>query len=99
MKTVRKTGVKEKSNLLRVVFGTALILLIPMAAMRQGAEVNWTAFDFIFMGALLFTAGFMLDLAIRRAGKYRKAAILAIAGLFLYVWAELAVGVFTNLGS
>ena len=86
-------------NILSVAVVTGLILLIPLIAMQFTTEVNWTAFDFAVMGTLLFVTGLLLDLALRKAGQYRAAAILGIVVLFLYIWAELAVGVFTNWGS
>lgn len=61
--------------------------------------MNWDLFDFVVMGALLFATGLMLDLAIRKTGKYRIPVVILIVLAFLYIWAELAVGIFTNLGS
>lgn len=93
----------------RVAFGVALILLVPFLLMQFGVELydpgsgsgtlNWSAFDFIVMGALLFVAGLLLDFLIRKAGKYRVPGIIIVAVLFFWLWAELAVGVFTDLGS
>jgi uncharacterized membrane protein len=51
------------------------------------------------MGTLLFITGLGLDLVMRKAGKYKVAAVIGIVVLFLWIWAELAVGVFTNIGS
>jgi len=51
------------------------------------------------MGAILFVTGLMLDLARRKMGKYRVAAVITIVVLFLWLWVELAVGLFTNWGS
>lgn len=86
-------------NSARVALGTALILLVPLGAMQFTDEVNWTLSDFVVAGVLLFGAGLLLDLAIRKAGKYRIAAAAAVVLAFLWLWAELAVGVFTNWGS
>lgn len=80
-----------------LIAGTALgLLLIPFIAMQFTNEVAWTASDFLIMGALLLSVGFLVELAIRYVSKmeYRVVAILAILGLFLLIWAELAVGVF-----
>jgi hypothetical protein len=68
-------------------------------AMQFSSEVNWTLSDFIIMGAILFVTGFMLDLARRKMGKYRIAGVITIVVLFLWLWVELAVGLFTNWGS
>jgi len=86
-------------SILAVAVVTGLILLIPLIAMQFTTEVNWSPFDFIVMGGFLFVTGLLLDFAIRKAGKYRAAAILGILVLFLYIWAGLAVGIFTNWGS
>lgn len=84
----------------RIALATAAILLIPLIAMQFTTEVNWQPTDFIVMGALLFGMASLFVLAARRVPRKHR---LLIGGLFvaafLYVWAELAVGVFTNLGS
>lgn len=78
---------------------TAVILLIPLTAMQFSNEVVWTVSDFIVAGALLSGTGSLFVLTARRIKKYRLlTGILFFTGL-LYVWAELAVGIFTNLGS
>ena len=86
---------------LRVVLGTAAILLVPLVAMQFTSEVNWTGSDFLVAAVLLLGAGSVLDLLLRRLPSRRQR--LAGAGLlglaFAYVWAELAVGIFFHLGS
>jgi hypothetical protein len=89
----------QSKNILYILLGTVGILLIPLIAMQFTDEVNWSAGDFVVMGALLFGTGLLLDLVRREAGKYRMAGTVAVIVLFLYIWAELAVGVFTNWGS
>lgn len=86
-------------NLLRVMLITSAILLVPLIAMQFTNEVNWTLSDFVIMGTLLSVTGILVDLAWRTLGKYRALAIVGVLGLFLWLWAELAVGVFTNWGS
>lgn len=86
-------------NLLRVILITGAILLVPLIAMQFTNEVNWTLSDFVIMGSLLLVTGLLVDLAWRTLGKYRALAIVAVVGLFLWLWAELAVGIFTNWGS
>lgn len=84
---------------LYIALGTLGILLIPLVAMRFTSEVQWTLSDFAIMGAILFVTGTLIDLALHTLGRYRIAAILAIVFLFLWLWVELAVGLFTNWGS
>jgi hypothetical protein len=82
-----------------MALATALVLLIPLVAMTFTNEVAWTFSDFVVAGMLLFGAGSLFVLAARRATKYRALVGLAVGAALLYVWAELAVGVFTGLGS
>lgn len=83
-----------------IAAATLVILLIPLIAMQASSEVNWALSDFIIMGFLLFGAGSALVLVARLASKkYRLLAVLAVTAVFMYIWAELAVGVFTTLGS
>ena len=86
-------------NMLRVALVTGAILLVPLIAMQFTAEVNWTLSDFMIMGTMIFVTGLLVDLAWRTLGKYRAFAIVGIIGLFLWLWVELAVGLFTNWGS
>lgn len=68
--------------------------------MQFSSEANWGIFDFIVAGALVFTVGFIYELIARKMSKSKKIIIgLAILGITLWLWAELAVGVFTRWGS
>lgn len=83
-----------------VALATGLILLIPLTAMQFTAEVNWDGFDFLVMGALLFGMGSLFVLVSRKVP--RRVRLLSAGAFllaFLYLWAELAVGIFTSLGS
>lgn len=83
-----------------IALGTCLILLIPMIAMQFTNEVNWDTKDFVVMGFLLLGTSSLFVLVSRRAGRRRRVVIgIMFAALFAYVWAELAVGIFTTLGS
>ncbi|MFM6987973.1 MAG: hypothetical protein ACKOXG_04810 [Arenimonas sp.] len=83
-----------------LAMATGVLLLIPLIAMQFTAEVDWDATDFIVMGGLIFTAGSVFVLIARQVKeKHRLPAALLVAAGFLYVWAELAVGIFTDWGS
>lgn len=83
-----------------IVLATCFILLVPLGAMQFATDVNWDATDFIVMGGLLFGTGTVFVLAARKASRKHWLAIGVGGALaFLYLWAELAVGIFTNLGS
>ena len=88
-------------SLLLVALVTAAILMIPLVAMQYTTEVNWTGFDFVAAGTLLLLTGLVLTFALRmvRSTQGRLVAVGLIGLGFLYCWAELAVGIFTNLGS
>ena len=78
---------------------TAAILLVPLVATRLSDEVTWTLADFVVMGGLVFGAGLAFIVAARRVTRYRALIGAALLGGLIFVWAELAVGVFTDLGS
>ena len=88
-------------GMLRVAAGTAFILLIPLVAMQFTSDVDWGLLDFIIIGTLLFSAGLLHELLVRNTRDNRRRIIIGavIAVAVLYIWAELAVGIFTNLGS
>ena len=90
-----------KRSVLRVLLGTGAVLLVPLLAMQFTREVNWTALDFVVAAILLAGAGFALELAVGRVAntKQRLLWVGAIALAFVYVWAELAVGIFFHFGS
>src|SRR6185312_12462820 len=79
---------------------TGVALLIPLIAMQFTREVSWSGTDFLVMGCLLFGVGSAFVLVARKVPRrYRVALAVAFAAALGYVWTELAVGVFTNLGS
>ena len=78
----------------------ALILLLPLFAMKVTDQVVWDVADFAFFGALLVGAGGTYELAARKTGKtaYRAAVGVALAAAFLLVWVNGAVGVIGTEG-
>ncbi|SFD85437.1 hypothetical protein [Massilia yuzhufengensis] len=88
-------------SLLVVALVTAAILTIPLVAMQYTTEVAWTGSDFAAAGVLLALAGLALTFALRkvRTTQGRLLAAAAVGLALLYCWAELAVGIFTSLGS
>ncbi len=88
-----KTGNKRILLLFAAVIG---ILSIPLIAMQLTNEVNWTAFDFLIMGILLFGTAIIIELIIRNVKTLKARIILCAVVVFilLIIWAELAVGIF-----
>jgi hypothetical protein len=78
-----------------VAVATVAILMIPFVGMRISNDWNWSLFDFIVMGALIFGTGLAYVLISRKGGTtaYRFAVGTALAAAFLLVWINLAVGV------
>lgn len=79
-----------------ILITIALLLLIPLIAMQFTDEVNWSVFDFVIAGTLLFGTGVLCELALRKikSFKYRLAILTCILLVLLAIWAELAVGIF-----
>ena len=79
----------------------ALILIVPLVAMQFTDEVNWTRSDFVVAGVLLFGSALIYELATNNMTNTnnRLAVGIVVAAVLLWLWAELAVGVFTDWGS
>jgi len=83
------------------IASTACVLFaIPLVAMQFTTEVNWNGTDFIVWSLLLLVAGSIGILVTSKLprSKWLGAGVL-ITLVFVYIWAELAVGIFTNIGS
>ncbi|MCB1554768.1 MAG: hypothetical protein KDJ14_13250 [Xanthomonadales bacterium] len=72
------------------------LLLAPWVAMQFTAEVNWSAMDFLVMGALLAAVCSGFELARRRSDEplYLAACGIALLTGFMTIWINLAVGIF-----
>jgi hypothetical protein len=81
--------------------GAAVLLALPLVAMRFTSEVDWALGDFVVMGALLGGSGLVLELATRKANSlmYRLGVTTAVATSFLLVWVNLAVGFLGDEGN
>jgi hypothetical protein len=84
----------ENKRLTAIVLSVALLLLVPLVAMRFTDEVKWSWFDFVLAGGLLFGTGLVCELVLRKVKKfeYRIALVAMILFALFIVWAELAVG-------
>ena len=91
---------KTKTNILGkdvagVLALTGSALLIPLVAMQFTHEVNWDISDFVIMGTLIFCIGMLVVLAARKIEKtnHKIGVIIALLIMFLFIWAQLAVGI------
>lgn len=83
-------------NVSYIALATAFILLLPLIAMQFTNEVNWTLFDFVFAGTLIFTTGLLFEVVRKRTAgnrEYQIATGLALAAAFLLVWINGAAGI------
>jgi len=87
---------RENKRLIFIISLVALLLLMPFTAMFFTHEVNWTLFDFIIAGILLFTFGLLIETAIRNIQKRKYKILICSFILFMLIitWVELAVGIF-----
>ncbi|MFD2649682.1 hypothetical protein ACFSX5_17995 [Devosia albogilva] len=80
-------------NTLRVIGWCAvpLLLLLPAVAMQFTSEVQWTAMDFGFAGAVLVGAGGLLELVtrmtVRPALRFGAALVVGLVVMAIWAWA------------
>jgi hypothetical protein len=93
--------IMEKKNVLRVVLGTALILMIPLIAMQFSKEVQWGVMDFIVIGILLLSAGFFFEWVAKQGNSaaYKAGVGLSVLAGLLLMWMNLAVGIIGDEGN
>ena len=87
---------KHQNTLKYSTILTFLILLIPLVAMQFTSEVNWSFFDFLIGGVLLFSFFSVIIWVYSKlaTSKYKWPIIFVFVLLFVLMWTELAVGVF-----
>ena len=79
----------------------ALLLLLPLVAMRFTDEVNWTASDFAFAAVLFGSVGLAFEFIVRKSSSlaYRFGSALAVVAAFLTIWVNGAVGMIGSEGN
>jgi hypothetical protein len=77
------------------VIVTGIILLIPFIAMQFSNEVQWSLFDFIFAGVLIFGIGASYKLITRKKENlfYRIAVFIFLVTILILIWVNGAVGI------
>lgn len=87
-----------KTNKIRTTYWViaALLMVGAVTANQFSAEFTWDKYDFLIFGIMLLGAGLAIELVLHFAQKpkYRLGLIGAVVVVFLFVWAELAVGIF-----
>jgi uncharacterized membrane protein len=80
-------------NISKKAFYPLLLLIIPFVGMFFSDQVNWSPFDFLVMGLLLFSAA---DAIFRKFKQLRSRLLFTslLLVVFLLIWIELAVGLF-----
>lgn len=87
------------TSVVRVALSTLGLLCIPLLGNQFVDGWDWSPSDFVVMGTMIFITGMLLDRVLSGGSKNRLLIAGVIVFLFLWLWAELAVGVFTNWGS
>ena len=93
-------------SIIRLAIITGLILLIPLilTLVNPTAHLNggsgggwdWSPFDFVWAGTLIFGIGYLFQLAMRKSAgnmAYKFAAGSALATVFVLIWINGAVGI------
>jgi hypothetical protein len=95
MKTKNTNVLTRNRDILILALVVALILMVPLAGMQFDDEMNWSLFDFVTAGALLFGTGLAFVLMARRSGNlaYRAGMGLALTAGLMLLWINLAVGI------
>lgn len=83
------------NHIVRIVLVVAVVLLVPLVAMKFSDNVQWSLSDFVIIGTLVLSAGLLYELIANktRSSKQRVTLGLVITFIVLLIWAELAVGV------
>ena len=88
--------IKTRSSLFKVLGVTLFFYLIPLVASIISDQIDWHVNDYILMGFMVFTTG-LIGINVLKVIKNKKNRWITIALLcfiFLFVWAEFAVGIF-----
>jgi hypothetical protein len=85
----------KNKRILWIAVGIALLLMIPFIAMLFNTGVNWSPFDFLIAGVLLFGTGLTYELISRKSSNttFRIAVGLAVMASLMLIWINLAVGI------
>ena len=97
--TIQESGGRDNA-LVWIMSSAGMLFLTPLFTMQFTSAMTWDETDFLVWAILLFVAGSACLWIGRKVPRRRwlpAGALTAMA--FFYIWAELAVGVFTTIGS
>lgn len=86
------------NQILRIAAIIVLILSIPAFLNHFTEEVNWSPGDFIVAALLLSVLASLVLFISRKVSQPRRRNLLylAVVLLFMFIWAELAVGIVSD---
>lgn len=101
MPTNHSGKIFRPKSIVIILCGTLLLLAFPLLGMQFSEEITWDIPDFVIMAMLLIVTGLTYEFAVNRVKSKNHRVIIGLILflLLLYIWVELAVGVFTNIGS
>lgn len=82
----------QNKRLTGLLIAVAILLTIPLIAMRFTDEVNWSGMDFVVAGFLLLSAGLLCEFVLRRVRALGYRVVICGGILFglVMVWGLLA---------
>lgn len=92
---------KKFKQIVRPPLATGLIFIGGWLGNELIEGWSWDETDFIVIGVMILITGYMIELVINKVHNKHslQIAIGMIMFVFLWLWAELAVGIFTDWGS
>jgi len=78
----------QNKRLIIVFLVLSFLLLIPLIAMQFTDEVNWTIIDFVIAGGLLFGAGVISEIVLRKINSlnHKVGLLSAILIIVILIW-------------
>ncbi len=92
LNAARPTGLKVRETLW---FGAALVFSLPVIASLLSSEMAWSLADFALFGSMIFGVCALYEMAmiVSSSRAYRLGFALTLFGMFVLVFANLAVGI------
>lgn len=101
MKSQNTSYIEQNKDIVGVAVVTFLALMVPFISMVFTGEMLWDHSDFIVVAVLVGGIGSLFVVLSRMVRTTQQKIIIGaiLAFVVLWLWAELAVGLFTNWGS